>query len=342
MIRAAIVGLGWWRKPIVRRMQGSRKLTFVAALEASEVHAGFAAEQGLRIAADWDDLLGDSSIDAVILCAPHAMRIHHVLAAAAAGKHVFCEKLPVPTSAELAVSARQATGVVLRIGHECRLEPAATELRRMISDGVLGAAVHAEASLSLDGLGSVPDCGWRAPSADAPAAGMTAMGTDLTDLYLALFGPVTEIYAQTAPRLSMRTQRGIASIQMRFESGATGYLGAVPGSPHYLRMAVFGTEAWVEVRNQSHSDMPGFTTLTYQHRNGYRDVIEFPWEDTVCRNLESFADAIERGTRDPVTDAQTIAERAAREAICASAAGNMPIRIESSSEVRLRPVAATA
>ena len=342
MIRAAIVGFGRWRKPVVRRMQGSRKLTFVAALEASEVHAGFAAEQGLRVAADRDDLLGDSSIDAVILCAPHAMQVHHVLAAAAAGKHVFCEKLPVPTSAELSVDARRATDVVLRIGHECRLEPAATELRRMIRDGVLGAAVHAEASLSLDRLGSVPESGWWAPSADAPAAGMTAMGTDLTDLYLALFGPVTEIYARTAPRPSNRTLRGIASIQMRFESGATGYLGAVPGSPHYLRMAVFVTEAWVEVRNQAHSDMPSFTTLTYQHRNGYRDVIEFPWEDMMCRNLDAFADAIERDSRDPGTDAQTIASRAMREAIFASAAGNMPIRIERSSEVRLRPVAATA
>jgi hypothetical protein len=62
----------------------------------------------------------------------------------------------------------------------------------------------------------------------------------------------------------------------------------------------------------------------------------------MCRNLDAFADAIERNSRDPGTDAQTIANRAMREAVCASAAGNMPIRIERSSEVRLRPVAAMA
>ncbi|MFC4171087.1 Gfo/Idh/MocA family protein [Microvirga sp. GCM10011540] len=343
MIRAAIVGLGWWGKHIVRRMKGSQKLKLIVALDSSDAHATFAAEHGLRFTTDWDDVLSDPTIDAVILCTPHSMHTQQVLAAAAAGKHVFCEKPLALTreDAELSVEACRAAGVLLGIGHERRFEPASIELRRMVKEGALGTIMHVEANFSHDKLANVSESDWRASPADAPAAGMTAMGIHLTDLYLDLFGPIAEVYAQTSQRVSKRSNGDVVSVQMRFASGATGYLNAILVTPLYIGMTVFGSDAWVEIRNHTHPDTPGLTTLTYQHRNGYHDTIEFPWEDTVRRNLEVFADAVENGTRYPFSDGQKVANIATLEAICISAASNMPVPVESASGARTRAIAFT-
>ena len=92
MIRAAVAGLGWWGKHIVRRMRDSDALRVVAAIEANPALAGFAAEHGLAFTTDLAAVLRDPEIDAVILCTPHTLHAGQVLAAAAAGKHVFCEK----------------------------------------------------------------------------------------------------------------------------------------------------------------------------------------------------------------------------------------------------------
>lgn len=344
MIRAAIVGLGWWGKHIVRRLQGSDRIQLVAALETSDAHAAFAAEHGLRYTTEWNDVLSDANIDAVILCTPHSMHTQQVLAAAAAGKHVFCEKPLALTraDAELSVSACRAAGVMLGIGHERRFEPAAIELRRMIKEGALGTLMHVEANFSHDKLAHVPESDWRASATDAPAAGMTAMGIHLTDLYLDLFGPISEVHAQTAQRVSRRPNGDVVSVQIRFASGATGYLNAILVTPLYIGMRVFGSEAWVEIRNHTHPDTPGLTTLTYQNRNGHRDTLEFPWDDAVRRNLEAFAEAIENGTRYPFTDAQKIANIATLEAICISAAENRPVEIDGTTNARSRPVVVTA
>jgi predicted dehydrogenase len=343
MVRAAIAGLGWWGKHLVRRMQDSRKLEIVTALETSKAQAAFASEHGLRLTTDWDEVLSDPGIDAVILCTPHSMHTRQVLAAAAAGKHVFCEKPLALTraDAESSIEACRAAKVLLGIGHERRFEPAAIELRRMVREGVLGTIMHVEANFSHDKLAAVPEGDWRASPVDAPAAGMTAMGIHLTDLYLDLFGPITEVYAQTAQRVSKRPNGDVVSAHFRFASGATGYLNAILVTPLYIGMTVFGSDAWVEIRNHTHPDTPGMTTLTYQHRNGHREIIEFPWEDAVRRNLEAFADAIEAGTEYPFTDAQKMGNIAVLEAICQSAIKNIPVRVENI-EIRPRPIAVSA
>jgi predicted dehydrogenase len=52
----------------------------------------FATEHGIRFASDLPEVLADPEVDAVILATPHALHTEQVLAVAAAGKHVFCEK----------------------------------------------------------------------------------------------------------------------------------------------------------------------------------------------------------------------------------------------------------
>src|SRR5262245_9420339 len=94
MINAAIVGLGWWGKTLVESAQGSDFIRFVAGATRtmSPELKTFADTHKLRLAASYEALLKDPSVQAVVLCTPHSMHTQQVVAASQVGKHVFCEK----------------------------------------------------------------------------------------------------------------------------------------------------------------------------------------------------------------------------------------------------------
>jgi predicted dehydrogenase len=329
MIHAAVAGLGWWGQHMVRRLKGSQHIRLVAAVETNAARSAIAAEHGLRFVGDLADVLRDPGIQAVILCTPHTLHAAQVLACAQAKKHVFCEKPLALTraDAERSVAVCKAAGVALGIGHERRYEPAIVEVRRLLREGTLGTVMHVEANFSHDKLANVPAGDWRTSPKDAPAAGMTAMGIHLTDLYVELFGPVQEVFASTASRVAYPDNGDVVSALMRFENGATGYFNAILVTPHYLCLTVFGSKAWVKVRNETHPDTPGPSTLTLQHADGRTETRQYEWLDTVRANVEAFAQAAEGGAPYPFTDAQKIGNIALLEAICRSVATNAMVRI---------------
>ncbi len=329
MIRAGVVGLGWWGKHMVRRMKDSDVLRIVKAVEPNPANAAFAQEHGVPLAADYDALLADPDIDAVILCTPHTAHTAQVTAAAAAGKHVFCEKPLALTraDAERSVAACREAGVALGIGHERRYEPGMQEVRRLVTSGELGTIMHVEANFSHDKLANVPEGDWRTSKTDAPAAGMTAMGIHLTDLMIDMLGEATEVFAATTSRVAYPQNGDVVSAHLRFASGATGYFNAILVTPLYICFTVFGSEGWAELRNHTHPDTEGPSTLTVHRRDGTADVRDYAWTDTVRANLERFAGAIEGGEPYPFTDAQKIANVATLEAICRSAAEETLVRV---------------
>jgi predicted dehydrogenase len=336
MIKAAIAGLGWWGQHVVRRLNGSEHVRIVAAVETNLERSGFAAEHDLKFTVELPQVLADPDIDAIILCTPHALHTMQVLACAAAGKHVFCEKPLALTraEAELSVACCNKAGVMLGIGHERRYEPAIVEMRRLLKEGALGTVMHVEANFSHDKLANVPAGDWRTSAKDAPAAGMTAMGIHLTDLFVELIGPVSEAFATTTSRIAYPGNGDVVSALLRFQNGATGYLNAILVTPHYLSMTVFGSDAWAEIINATHPDTPGPSTLVVQHRDGRRETRTYEWVDTVRMNHEAFARAIVGGPAYPFTDAQKVGNIAVLEAICRSAATNGVARIEPVIDVR--------
>jgi predicted dehydrogenase len=329
MIRAALVGLGWWGQHMIRRLQGSSELIIAVAVDTNPTAASFAAEHGIEFSSDFATVLKRSDIDAVILCTPHSMHTEQVCAIASAGKHVFCEKPLALTraDAERSVAACRKAGVQLGIGHERRYEPAMAEVRRLVRSDALGTIMHAEANFSHDKLANMEPGNWRASLKDAPAAGMTGMGIHLTDGFIDLFGPVSEVYAVTTSRVAYKDNGDVVSVHVRFASGATGYLNAILVTPLYIGLTVFGSDAWVEVRNHTHPDTPGPVTLTLQHRDGRRDTREYAWTDTVVENLEMFARACRGMATYPFTDAQKIGNIATLEAVCLSVATHLPVSV---------------
>ncbi len=121
MINAAIVGLGWWGKTLVEAVQqDSKEIRFVAGTtrtKTPEIQA-FADAQKFELVDNYEALLANPKVDAVVLATPHSMHAQQVIAAAAVEKHIFCEKPFALTkeSAEQAVSAAKKAGVTLALG----------------------------------------------------------------------------------------------------------------------------------------------------------------------------------------------------------------------------------
>jgi predicted dehydrogenase len=130
MIKAAIIGLGWWGQTILKTLTNSAIIAPVLGVDPSQQARSAASALGIETASRFEDALADANIDAVILCTPQQYHAEQIVAAAQSGRHVFCEKPLCTTSAdaEAAIAAVSKAGVQLGIGHERRFEPAIIEM----------------------------------------------------------------------------------------------------------------------------------------------------------------------------------------------------------------------
>ncbi len=321
MLKTLMVGLGWWGRHIVNGLEGSKRIEIVAVTSHSpEKHRDFADEKGVALLPSYQAALEDSAIDAVILCTPHSQHEEQVLAALAAGKQVFCEK-PLAlskASAERMIAAAADAGVILGIGHERRFEPAMEESARLAASGEMGIHMHVEANFSHDILTKLKAGNWRTAAAEAPAAGMTGMGVHLTDLFIAMFGPVEAVCAATAARVLDLPSGDLVNVQFRFASGATGFLSAISATPYYGRFTLFGDQMWVEARDEGHPQHGGKTTFVLCGKDGVPQARVFDGKDPVRANLEEWAAAVAGEGDYRFTDAQKIGNVAVLEAIARS------------------------
>ncbi len=330
MINVAVAGYGWWGKHIVRRLAGNDKLNVRFVVEPAAERIAEIRAAGCSRIADYNVALADPAIDAVILATPNTMHVRQVEAAAAAGKHVFCEKPLSLTAAGAsdAVAACKAAGIILGIGHERRFEPALQRLKSLVDSGSLGTIMHAEAAFSHDKLASTPTGDWRTKKADSPAAGMTAMGIHLSDYLIALFGRVNVVQALTSDRALGWETGDVVTVQLRFEAGMTATFSAILATPPFIRFHVFGAEGGVEVRNSDHPDSPASVAELVLTQSGRPPGVErYEWTDTVVANLEAFASAIEGESAYPFTAEEIVHNIEVLEAIAASAERGETVRL---------------
>ena len=124
MIKAAIVGLGWWGKHILRSTAGSRKLQITRGVDLRLDALNDVTEaEPLPLSNDLEEVLRDSEIDAVILATPHSFHEEQIVLCATAGKHVFVEKpiaLSVSEADEL-IDCAEHHKRILMVGHVYKL-----------------------------------------------------------------------------------------------------------------------------------------------------------------------------------------------------------------------------
>jgi len=293
MINAAIVGLGNWGRNLVNHTQGrSPKIRFVAGCTRTRAKAQeFAAQKGLALTGDYDAILADPKIDAVVIATPHTQHFEQVVKAAKAGKHVYCEK-PFTLSretAQQAIAACNAAGITLMVGFNWRFQPALQEVRRMIDDGRLGQVLHVEGNFNGPSVWRYPKEHWRPSRDEGPGGGMTGRGCHVVDAMLWLAGPIRSVYATSKRQVLDYGLDDTTAMLFDFAGGQTGYLATIIATAESWRLQVMGTKGWVEMGAVSH-------LATWQLRrclvNQQMEIVEFPGVSTERDELEAFADAI--------------------------------------------------
>jgi predicted dehydrogenase len=330
MLSVAVCGLGWWGRIIVPLIKTSARLRVACVVDPDPKTASFAAEQGLP-RKSFEEALADPAVQGVVLCTPHTLHTGQIVAAANARKHVFCEKPLSLTRADVlkALEACNRNQVKLAVGHEKRFEPPIQEVMRMAGAGELGTLLQVEANFVQDKFLSLPADNWRLSPKEAPAGPMTATGIHLLDLSVGTLGAADRVFACVKTLGSGLTNGDTLGILVSFKSGANALLGAVLATPFDGRFAVYGNQAWAEVRDKAHPEAPRGWTLTVHRRNKEKTVKEYAPANAVLANLEAFAEAAGGGAPYPVPQEQMIANVAALEAIFKSAASGQIEKVES-------------
>jgi predicted dehydrogenase len=256
MIRAAIIGLGWWGQTLLKSLLNNSIIVPVLGVDPLDQPRASASSLGIETAPRFEDALANSNIDAVILCTPQEHHAEQIIAAARSGRHVFCEK-PLCTTAldaEAAIAAVRKAAVQLGIGHERRFEPAVIEMRKRFASGEFGNPLLLEGNFSQDKFLKLPPDNWRLSNTVNPAGPLSATGIHMVDLSIALLGKPTSVWARLA-RLGSDFDNGdTLSMTIGFESGATAMLGAVLATPFKGRLALLGSKGWMEIRDRSHPE----------------------------------------------------------------------------------------
>lgn len=322
MINAAIVALGRWGRRLVDSVQESGKsrgdrICFTHAVVRTPANAAdYCARQNL-ILTDFDSVLRDKTVDAVVIATPHSQHADQIVACAAVGKPVFVEKPFTLHAADArrAVAAARGAGIVVALGHNRRFLPAMRALKAMIDRGELGTIVHVEGNFSgAFGFDYKPGM-WRAADDEAPAGGLTAMGIHTIDSMIHLCGPIARVNARARRRV-LPAVDDTADAMLDFADGATGYLVTMMATPRIWRLQVFGTKGWAHMRDHH--------VVDYCGADANPRTETYPIVDIERAELEAFADAIAGRAAYPLTPDEMVQGVAAMEAIVRSIAAGTP------------------
>lgn len=298
MLNVAVVGLGWWGRIIVKTLADSTRLKVVAGVESNETEGrAFCEQNRLRYVPTLEQALAQSDIHAVILTTPNTLHEPQVIMSAQAGKHVFCEKPLAFTvgSAARSIDACVANNVRLGLGHERRFDPPTLQILQMIQRGDLGRLIQIEANFSQNKfLGMSPD-NWRLSKREAGCGPMTATGIHLLNLAVCLAGPVQRVHAWNFNGVTGFESGDSASAKLLFNDGVIGSINAMLSTPFFSRFAVFGSNGWVEVHDNSHVEAPTGWTLKRSTKGGEISSVAIPVATPVKDNLEAFAASVEAG-----------------------------------------------
>ena len=187
-------GMGTSHAQGIRTLQRAR----VAAVSDSDEARGtkLAGEMGVPWFGDYQKMLREGAIDAVSIASPPFMHREMALAAAVAGKHVFCEKPMAVNVAdcEAMIQAAEQAGVTLMVGQVLRFLQPFLKVRELVDSGAIGRPIAAEVTRVSggDGAWSAP---WRAHLEQSGGL-LLEINAHEIDLLRCLGGDVASVYAE--------------------------------------------------------------------------------------------------------------------------------------------------
>lgn len=213
---------------------------------------------GAAFTSEFQSILADPEISAVVVCAETLFHRELVTAAARAGKHIFCEK-PLglgKADADAMAEAIKAAGVTFQTGFASRSTPVAQFVKREVNTGHLGRITRAHYygghSAALGGWFDT-DWRWLADPKLAGGGAMLDLGAHPLDLIVDTYWPTQGDVVDVAATLGSGVARygdidEWGTALLTFASGAAITLDASWVDPKFgSPLEVFGTDGQIQV-----------------------------------------------------------------------------------------------
>ena len=259
--------------------------------------SALAAPDDIPWSQDVQSVIEDPAVNAVMICTPTATHAPLVEAAAAAGKHIFCEK---PLDLDLgvaagALAAAERAGIILQVGFNRRFDPSFRRVRNAVRDGEIGALCMLRV-ISRD----------PAPPPVEYVRGSGGLFLDMMihDFDMVRFvsgSEVEEVQAfgtvRVDPRIGEAGDVDTAVVSLRLASGA---LAVIENSRRAIygydqRLEAFGVEGAIEAGNRTGSSTLLKTSAGVRSENPLHFFTE-RYEAAYRLELAAFIDSILQGT----------------------------------------------
>ena len=330
-VRIGVIGAGRIGKihatNLAQRVPGAT----LAAISDPVPGAAKAAAEGLNIklvTTDEREILESKEIDAVAICSPTDTHARLIEAAAARGKHVFCEK-PIDldlTVIRRALAAVKDAGIKLQVGFNRRFDPNFARAAALVREGKVGTP-HLVRITSRD-----PG---PPPLEYVKVSGGLFLDMTIHDFDMARFlvaDEVVEVSAAAAclvdPKIGQAGDVDTAVVTLRYKNGA---IGAIDNSRRAAygydqRVEVLGTGGCVAVGN----DTPTRTSVWDgggQHADPPLHFFLERYQEAYMREMRAFVSAVLEGKPVPVSGDDGL--QAARIAVAAKRSAELgrPVKL---------------
>jgi predicted dehydrogenase len=191
---AKTIPLHYDKLPFVPRLVGVCDSNMEAAQAMKDYHGFEFATSNL------DELLSRKDIDVVTISTPNVFHKEQILAALAAGKHVYCDK-PLAagfSEAQEVCEAWKKSGRIAQVAHQFRCFPAVMRAKQLIEEGRIGNIMSFHgAYLHSGSIDKNKPIGWKQDKAMGGGGVLFDLGSHILDLLHSLLGDFTGLFAST-------------------------------------------------------------------------------------------------------------------------------------------------
>jgi xylose dehydrogenase (NAD/NADP) len=330
-VRYGVLGAANIARSFASGLAGSKVATVASvASRSADKAAAFAREMGIpRSHGSYDALLADPEIDAIYNPLPNDLHAEWTIKAAAAGKHVLCEKpLSVGAAdAQAMFDAGRRYGVHVVEAYPYMSQPQTLRVRALLAEGAIGKIQLVTASFGFrlvtqDGAALGDPANIRLDPARA-GGGLRDAGTYAMSFVRLAMG-ARPVRAMATARWTQSGVDQTIAATIEFDGGAIAQITSTMASAAHRHAVVIGDAGVIETSFSNHAPDSGILSLRIKRGAAGTvpfDTEELPGGDGFRAEGESFARMIRLGASawNGATEAESLDTARALTAILASA-----------------------
>jgi len=230
-----------------------------------------------EVSTDWRAVVDRPDIDIVDVSTPNVLHAEIAIAAARAGKIVFCEK-PLALSAEEGARMVEAVrGVPNMVWFNYRRTPGIAFSRKLVTEGRLGQVFHYRGTY-LQEWGNDParPPGWKTSKAEAGSGVLGDLMSHAIDAALYLNGPIREVSAMMHTFAAGRDVDDATLLLARFENGSLGTFEATRyavGCRNQNRFEIHGSKGMLRFNLEDLNHVEFFDATVAREMEGPRRLL---------------------------------------------------------------------